>query len=134
MQIPDRLLNRVVITETCWLWPGATKVGYAWGLVKYKPELLHRFFYRELREPIPEGLHIDHLCRVRNCLNPWHMEAVTQKENTLRGDAPTIRAKRDNLCVRGLHSMDNAYVNPKTGWRRCRSCAAEYERRRRAIR
>ena len=76
----------------CWLWTGArTANGYgtmsAGG--RYGATLLaHRLAYEWYRGAIPDGLQIDHLCRVRHCVNPWHLEAVTQEVNLKRGMAP----------------------------------------------
>lgn len=70
----------------CWVWqwhkdPG----GYGRGWFNGKPGTAHRAFYKALVGPIPEGLHIDHLCRVRACVNPEHMEPVTMLVNHRRG-------------------------------------------------
>lgn len=74
----------------CWLWQGATNGRYArMRLRAPEPErwvYVHRWMYEELRGPIPEGLVIDHLCRTLLCVNPWHLEPVTQAENLRRGN------------------------------------------------
>jgi len=77
----------------CWLWIGAiTKNGYGnFWLTDVKSNVFaHRWAYERLRGPIPTGLVIDHLCRVRHCVNPEHMEPVTIRVNSLRGMSPTI--------------------------------------------
>ncbi len=83
-----RLLSRIEIdldTE-CWIWQGA-KCSEGYGSIGYGPTMFstHRLAYERLVGPIPSGLHIDHLCRVRACCNPDHLEPVTQLENTRRG-------------------------------------------------
>ena len=70
----------------CWIWTGSCMPhGYAKFFVDRKTRIAHRWIYEQMRGPIPEGMHIDHLCRVRNCVNPDHLEVVTQRENLWRG-------------------------------------------------
>lgn len=83
----ERFEAKYVVTPGgCWRWIGTrTPEGYgqirvAVGEVAYA----HRVAYELLVGPIPEGLHIDHLCRVRACVNPAHLEPVTQAENNRR--------------------------------------------------
>lgn len=81
---------------------------------------------------IPSGLTIDHLCKVRRCVNPAHLEPVTRGENVLRGDTITAANARKTHCPRG-HEYDdaNTYVC-KRGLRSCRTCARERNRERKA--
>lgn len=66
----------------CWLWTGSvSQEGYA----KYSKVYVHRIMYEEFKGTIPEELEIDHRCRVKHCVNPMHLEAVTTQENQLRG-------------------------------------------------
>lgn len=66
----------------CWLWAGADNgVGYG----KFRGKYAHRISYEMNRGPIPNGMHLDHLCRVRCCVNPSHLEPVTNAENARRG-------------------------------------------------
>ena len=57
--------------------------------------------YTWCRGPIPEGLQIDHLCRVHRCVNPWHLEAVTQQVNLLRGGGMSVRNSQKTHCPAG---------------------------------
>lgn len=66
----------------CWLWTGSQD-GKGYG--KTGRGRIHRIVYEELVGPIPDGLQLDHLCRVRNCVNPAHLEPVTGRENVRRG-------------------------------------------------
>lgn len=69
----------------CWLWNGSIKSN-GYGALSYAGQKwhAHRFFYVQLIGPIPAGLHIDHLCRNRACVNPAHLEPVTQAVNNRR--------------------------------------------------
>jgi hypothetical protein len=106
----------------CIVWLGPTsQAGYA----KIGVRLVHRIVWELLNGPIPDGLQIDHLCRVRCCINPDHLEPVTPRVNTLRGNAPAILVARYRsilTCPRGHpYSADNTYVDPR-GWRQCIVC------------
>lgn len=127
----------------CWLWTKtpATK-GYAsFWIARSIHVQAHRWAYELLVAEIPDGLQLDHLCRVRHCVNPWHMDPVDNRENQRRGEHPTAGiAFRTNTCPQG-HSLADAYVstNRRTGkrTRRCRPCQqtsyAEYIARKRAV-
>ena len=70
----------------CWIWTGATNGYWGYGIVKimYHHVYVHRYSYEYYNGEIPIGLQIDHLCNVRLCVNPDHLEAVTQSENMKR--------------------------------------------------
>lgn len=85
--LEDRFWSKVNKTDTCWLWTRC-RDGHGYGqfvLRDQKKVLAHRFAYELVVGPIPEGLDIDHLCRVRLCCNPAHLEPVTRSENLYRG-------------------------------------------------
>ena len=86
-QLPDRFSSKVLIgLGGCWCWQASrNRKGYGQYSIKGRPVLAHRWAYEQLRGPIPDGMHIDHLCRVRHCVNPEHMEPVTPAENFHRG-------------------------------------------------
>ena len=91
----------------CWLWTASlNRYGYPnFGAVNGRPMAGHRYAYERLVGPIPAGLQLDHLCRVRRCVNPAHLEPVTPKENTRRG----LRARMTHpLCpiCSVLHAAD----------------------------
>src|SRR3979409_2218654 len=102
---------------------GGNSHGY--GKIRIKGVLwhTHRYMWTVMRGPIPKGMEIDHLCRVRNCVNPQHMEVVTHTENMKRGSWTTR-----THCPKG-HPYDetNTHV-ARNGWRHCRICGREWAR------
>lgn len=122
----------------CWIWTAYLKPeGYGMihtgseKLKTSKPSLAHRVAYEFYRGSIPEGLELDHLCRTRCCVNPYHLEPVTRKENQRRGIAGQVLSKRNTSkthCPQGHpYSGENLYIY-KT-WRQCRTCMAERKQR-----
>ena len=107
----------------CWVWKGVpNKSGYGGLKVNGKTVLAHRFGYEMLRGSIPEGMQIDHLCRNRLCVNPEHLEIVTSRVNTLRGDTIAAKEFRQTHCIRGhLLSGENLKMRAN-GKRICRQC------------
>lgn len=123
----ERFFAMVEKTDTCWIWVGYTMSnGYGTFGLNGKKILAHRFSYIIAKGPIPDGLTIDHLCRVRNCVNPSHLEAVTMRENLLRGNTLTAKEAAQTHCLRG-HAFDgNNLIKLKNGKRGCRSCKKIY--------
>ena len=83
----ERFVTRVQLTASCWMWTGSgSGRDYAYGQFWADGEnvLAHRFAYQAYVGPIPEGLEIDHTCRVQKCVNPMHLEPVTAAENIRR--------------------------------------------------
>lgn len=119
-----RLLSRSTIDHKrgCWLRGGALRHGYSPISVDGQQTYAHRVAYECFKGPIPDGLQIDHLCRVTNCCNPDHLEAVTQRENVMRSLGPSAFAVRKTHCLRG-HSLEGATVWHYKGKRKCRPCS-----------
>ena len=86
----------------CWLWIGTTN-GDGYGMFKIlgRRVFAHRFSYEQSNGRMPSDLQSDHLCRVRRCVNPDHIEAVTLRENVLRSRNPAANNARKVQCVRG---------------------------------
>lgn len=123
-QLPSRISTKIEPDENgCWLWLAAKRDGY--GLVRWDGKMrpAHRVVYEILSEDIPEGLECDHLCRVRHCVNPEHIEPVTHRENLLRGEAPSAQGARTTHCPQGhLYDEENTYSPPVNNRRECRAC------------
>ena len=131
----ERLLRKVVIGEPsdhrpdlgpCWLWTGATAKGHGHMWRNGRLEYVHRISYElHTGEPIPDGLQLDHLCRVRNCLRPTHVEPVTGAENTRRGNAGKHSNRPNALkthCPQGHeYTPENTYTC-RRGMRSCIRC------------
>lgn len=114
----------------CWQWVGATlPTGYG-QFHNLKP---HRVAYELLMGAIPEDMTLDHLCRNRACVNPDHLEPVTQGVNNLRGYGVSGVNARKVRCIRGhLLAGDNVYHPPsRPNARVCLACMREYRRARR---
>lgn len=112
----------------CWMWVGGIQSdGYGTFFVRLEERRrvqarAHRFSYELNVGPIPKGLGLDHLCRNRECVNPAHLEPVTQRENVLRGEGTPAKNAKKTHCIRGHPlSGDNVYNHPD-GSRRCREC------------
>lgn len=114
----------------CWEWTGKrNRWGYGRIKIAGRNRPAHTILWELFNGPFPAGLEPDHLCRNPSCVNPDHLEPVTHKENTARGDAPTAILARLGQCKKG-HSLESAYIR-KEGWRMCRTCHRDTERVRR---
>lgn len=111
----------------CWLWYGTVhrqSGGYGSLRVEGKFWSVHRYFYEILVGTIGDGLELDHLCEVRVCCNPDHLEQVTPDENKRR------RAARRKTCANGLHPWaDGTYLVTPKGNRLCKKCATNANKR-----
>lgn len=99
----------------CWLWKGNLNQEYGYFI----GGRAHRISYEHWNGSIPNGLQLDHLCRNRNCVNPQHLEAVTLRENLIRGISAN---KIKTHCPHGHeYTEENTYITPK-GKRKCVIC------------
>lgn len=107
----------------CWLWLGKrSPSGYGY----YREYRAHRVAFVALGGHIPNGLQLDHLCRSRLCVNPAHLEIVTNKENARRGESPSAINGKKTHCVNGHPlSGDNLrtqVVSKSHTMRQCKAC------------
>lgn len=129
---PDevRWMQKVCVESPgCWVWQGEpTENGYGQytvgGGAERKTYLAHRYVYELLVGPIPEGLDLDHLCRVRLCVNPDHLQPVTRAVNLERGFGGPGLNRRKTTCPKG-HLLDGKRSN---GSRYCLTCHRERQR------
>jgi hypothetical protein len=109
--------------DECWPWLGTHATnGYGRAWIDHRRRApAHRIAYELVRDPIPAGLSLDHLCRNRDCVNPAHLEPVTNRENVLRGVGHTAVNAAKTACKRG-HPFDEANTYRAKGHRYCRTC------------
>ena len=119
-----------ITASPCWVWVGSKTSKHAsraYGQFSFRDRryLAHRISFTLARGPIPKELTLDHLCRRPACVNPAHLEAVTHRENVIRGIGPSARAARSTHCIRG-HAYDCLAYD---GSRRCSTCINAQRRR-----
>src|SRR5262245_10973804 len=119
----ERFLNKPIKIERtagweCWLWQGKLDDG-GYAIIRVDDHRMnaHRFSYELLVGPIPDGLVVDHLCRRRHCINPDHLEPVTNEENVRRGAHKHAgQLVPRETCDKGhVLTGDNLYINDQ-GW------------------
>ena len=123
-----RFMKFVEPDGECLRWQGALDpCGYGRFRLRGRSPLVHRVAYEHFVGPIPEGLEIDHTCRVRDCVFHGHLEAVTHRENLRRGNNPM--SMRTHCPQNHPYDFENTYVIPNGGGRGCRKCRDESARR-----
>lgn len=114
-----------MLETECIIWAGPTdKDGYGKAS---EGRLAHRVVYVREVGPIPPGLELDHLCRVRNCVNPEHLEPVTHAENMRRMLRTNITRRKQ--CKNGHEYTEENTMFDTAGYRRCRICLRANQRR-----
>jgi hypothetical protein len=131
--LPARFWNKVESRDDgCWRWTGSVSDGgYGYFWLDGRNQRAHRVAYIFLRGQVPDGLVLDHLCRVRNCVNPMHLEPVSTKENINRGVSPSALNRGIERCKHGhLFDESNTIVRSDRGdQRECRACGRAARRR-----
>lgn len=141
--VEQRLLlhRRIKKSTGCWIWTASiSETGYGRLRLPQRLHYVHRLAYETFVGPIPDGLHIDHLCHSwdsrcpggdscphRACFNPAHLQAVTCRENVLRGASPGARNLRRTHCPKRGHAYAEHGV-VRAGRLVCRACRIEYMR------
>lgn len=125
----EHYLDKTSSPDGCWIWTRSTSGG-GYGHMGWDGKVVrvHRAYVKDLGWDVPDGMHLDHLCRNRVCCNPDHLEVVTPLENARRGIGLGKRVNPVTHCPRG-HEYDeaNTYHNP-SGSRACRACHVIWSR------
>jgi hypothetical protein len=121
-------------TTGCWIWRmGVGGNGYGYAYTNGKMVLAHRLSFLLHKGEIPDGLVIDHICGLPCCVNPDHLRAVTQRVNSISGNAPNMVTYRMGRCLKCGSELTRS--GPNTHLRRCGPCnlkrSREYDRTRR---
>lgn len=111
----------------CWIWVAGRFQGTGYGKFFVSHErgqtrLAHRISYAWENGSIAEGLVIDHLCHVRECVRPSHLEATTDRINILRGEGPSARQALQTHCLNGHEFTPENIIWKSRGRRSCRTC------------
>lgn len=135
LRLPERYWAKVYpcpITS-CWLWGGAPRnsKGYGGYCIQLKPAKItlpaHKVAWQALHGPVPDGLVLDHLCRMTCCVNPEHLRVVTHAVNILASPITLASICAAVTCCPFGHeySPENTYILPGSGSRACRQCATD---------
>jgi hypothetical protein len=123
-------MDQVDASGDCWLWTGPIAPnGYGSTTVDNRTRIAHRAVYEKMVGPIPAGLELDHLCRVRHCVNPDHLEPVTRSVNLLRGVGPILKkaaAAARTHCTNGHELTPENTILSAGKWRICRICRKKH--------
>ena len=127
--LPLRFRSKVEIDENnCWLWTASKRRGYAMYWNNRRQNQGHVFAYNYFYGEVLAGLCIDHLCRVRHCVNPHHLEPVTLRENILRGEGFAAQQAKMTHCKYG-HEFTEENVYLYKNMRHCRVCRKVKQRK-----
>lgn len=127
-----RFRFQVCLSKGCWFWDGpVNRNGYSRTTIDGRTIVLHRLIYQIMKGPLTKKKVLDHLCRERRCCNPDHLQPVTVKENTRRGESGPGRNARKATCKRG-HKLSgaNVRIRKRAGGteRVCKACKRDREK------
>ena len=130
ISIPKHLFDRyvpILPEDVCWPWKGSLESG---GYGRFEPRdydfraRAHRLMYQLTYGPIPDGFHIHHVCKMKSCVNPLHLLAVSPEDHARIEPADVGKSNREKThCSSGHeYNVENTYINKKDGKRYCREC------------
>ena len=133
--ISERLWRRVdkngplalELGSNCWLWLGCKNNGGYGQIIGKKNKRpfaykVHRIAYEIVKGPIPSNLTLDHLCRVRHCVNPDHLEVVSLVENVMRGNGVGVKNSHKTHCPKGHPLVEGNVYMHLDGGKQCKIC------------
>lgn len=132
-----RFLNYVEVNgDGCWIWIGGRKGKNGYGEFRLgsltdgtrRIANAHRLAYEHWVGPIPHPLHVDHLCRIKQCVCPDHLEAVTAKVNNERNPVHGGRGgkRKQRKCQDPTHTWRSRLLKTGKIYQRCRDCERDY--------
>lgn len=125
-----RFASKVAIGGECWEWTAGTSNGYGrFAVTPSRIEYSHRLSFIAVFGQPHRSLTIDHLCRNRRCVRPWHLQAVSNRENILRGAGFSGRNAQKTECAHG-HALTTENTRNVNGWRQCVTCERSRDRAR----
>lgn len=124
MTLRDRLLAKIIVQpDGCWVWRGAAQpTGYGQLWNGKRPEQAHRLSYKMFCGPVPDGVEVDHVCRVRDCVNPKHLRLLPHRDNVLAGNTGPARNAAKTHCDYGHELSGRNLRFAVNGSRQCRAC------------